>query len=88
MDAKTELERKLVGLAPGMEAEIRQVLEAYRINKFLEDMQERTNRMWKRIEAASSEYRKSPSVEAADKLVEAIYGVERKQPMEGVVGNE
>ena len=31
MDAKTELERKLVGLAPGMEAEIRQVLEAYRI---------------------------------------------------------
>jgi len=30
MDAKTELERKLVGLAPGMEAEIRQVLEAYR----------------------------------------------------------
>ena len=31
MDAKTELERRLVGLAPGMEAEIRQVLEAYRI---------------------------------------------------------
>lgn len=69
-------------------AEKAKILEAYRINKFLEDMQERTNRMWKRIEAASSEYRKSPSVEAADKLVEAIYGVERKQPMEGVVGNE
>ena len=78
MDAKTELERKLVGLAPGMEAEIRQVLEAYRINKFLEDMQERTNQLWKRIEAASSEYRKSTSVEAADKLLVAIYGVERK----------
>ena len=31
MDAKTELERRLVGLAPGMEAEIRQALEAYRI---------------------------------------------------------
>ena len=31
MDAKTELERRLVGLAPGMETEIRQVLEAYRI---------------------------------------------------------
>ena len=30
MDAKTELERRLVGLAPGMEAEIRQALEAYR----------------------------------------------------------
>ena len=31
MDAKTELERRLVGLTPGMEAEIRQALEAYRI---------------------------------------------------------
>jgi hypothetical protein len=41
-------------------------------------MQERTNQMWKRIEVASSEYRKSPSIEAADKLLEAIYGVERK----------
>lgn len=54
------------------------ILEAYRINKFLEDMQERTNRMWKRIEATTSEYRKSPSVEAADKLLEAIYGAGRK----------
>ena len=31
MDAKTELERRLVELAPGMEAEIRQALGAYRI---------------------------------------------------------
>lgn len=31
MDAKTELERRLAELAPGMEAEIRQALEAYRI---------------------------------------------------------
>lgn len=59
-------------------AEKAKILEAYRINKFLEDMQERTNQMWKRIEAASSEYRRSPSVEAADKLLDAIYGVERK----------
>lgn len=53
-----------------------QILEAYRINKFLEDLQERTNQMWKRIELAASEYRKSPSIEAADKLLDAIY---RKQ---------
>lgn len=54
-----------------------QILEAYRINKFLEDMQENTNRMWKRIELAASEYHKSPSIEAADKLLEAIYGVKK-----------
>ncbi len=35
-------------------AEKTKILEVYRINKFLEDMQERTNQMWKRIEAASS----------------------------------
>lgn len=69
-------------------AEKAKILEAYRINKFLEDMQERTNRMWKRIEAASSEYRKSPSVEAADKLVEAIYGVERKAMKNGAAKDQ
>lgn len=79
----------MVGMSQELgRAEKTKILEVYRINKFLEDMQERTNQMWKRIEAASSEYRKSPSIEAADKLLEAIYGVERKQPMEGVVGNE
>lgn len=69
-------------------AEKAKILEAYRINKFLEDMQERTNQMWKRIEAASSEYRKSPSVEAADKLLEAIYGVERKAMKNGAAKDQ
>lgn len=55
------------------------ILEAYRVNKFLEDMQERTNCMWKRIELASSQYRKAPSIEAADNLLEAIYGVGNKK---------
>lgn len=55
-----------------------EILKAYELNKFLEDLQEQTNQMWKRIEIAASEYRKSPSVEAADKLMEAIYRVERK----------
>lgn len=64
----------MVGMSQELgRAEKAKILEAYRINKFLEDMQERTNQMWKRIEAASSEYRKSPSIEAADKLLEAIY---------------
>lgn len=56
-----------------------QILEAYRINKFLEDMQEETNQMWKRIEIAASEYRKNPSVAVADKLLYAIYGTGRKK---------
>lgn len=69
----------MVGMSQELgRAEKAKILEAYRINKFLEDMQERTNQLWKRIEAASSEYRKSPSIEAADKLLVAIYGVERK----------
>jgi hypothetical protein len=56
-----------------------QILEAYRINKFLEELQESTQQMWSRIETAASEYRKAPSVELADKLLEAIYTVKRKE---------
>ena len=56
-----------------------QILGAYKINKFLEELQESTNEMWKNIEIAASEYRKAPSVEKADKLLEAIYGVKRKE---------
>lgn len=55
-----------------------QIVDAHRINKFLEDMQEETNQMWKRIELAASEYRKNPSIEAADRLLKAIYRVDRK----------
>ncbi len=55
-----------------------QIMEAYKINKFLEDLQEDTNQMWKRIELAASTYCKAPSVETADKLYRAIYGAQRK----------
>ena len=55
-----------------------QILEAYRINRFLEAMQEKTNDKWKNIELAASAYAKNPSVETADKLFEALYGVKRK----------
>ena len=58
-----------------------QIVAAYKINKFLEEMQEETNEMWKNIEIAASEYRKAPSVELADKVLEAIYGVKRKEPL-------
>lgn len=59
--------------------EKQEILKAYEINKFLEDMQEQTNQMWKRIEIAASEYRKAPSVKNADKLLKAIYRTERKE---------
>lgn len=55
------------------------LLEEYRIAKFRYDLWERGAAMWQRIEAASSEYRKSPSVKAADKLLEAIYRAGRKE---------
>lgn len=61
-----------------------QIMAAYEVNMFLEEMQESTNKMWKRIEIAASDYRKAPSVELADKLIEAIYTVKRKDMKHGV----
>lgn len=58
--------------------EKQQILDAYRIDKFLEEMQEETNDMWKKIEIAVSKYNKEPSVENADKIVEALYRAKRK----------
>lgn len=55
-----------------------QIIEAYRINKFLEEMQEDTNEMWQQIEEAAAAYRKAPSIENADRLLKAIYRTERK----------
>lgn len=71
---------KRVQMAPEQgKREKAQILEAYRINKFLEDLQESTQQMWRRIEIAVADYNKNPSVENADKLIKAIYRVERKQ---------
>lgn len=55
-----------------------QIVDAYRINKALEELQDRTNRMWKRVEIAAAEYCKNPCVETADKFYTAIYGARRK----------
>lgn len=71
---------KRIQMAPEQGArEKHEILRAYEINKFLEDLQEQTNQMWKRIEVAAMEYRKNPTIEAADKLMEAIYRVKRKE---------
>lgn len=55
-----------------------QIVEAHKINKFLEGMQEETQQLWQRIELAAAAYAKSPSVETMDKLYEAIYRAKRK----------
>lgn len=50
------------------------LLEEYRVAKFRYDLWEQGTVLWKNIEAAAAAYRKSPSVEAADQLLDAIYG--------------
>lgn len=56
-----------------------EIMQAYKINRFLEEVEESTVQMWKRIEIAAANYVKSPCVEDADKLYEAIYRVKRKE---------
>ena len=61
-----------------------EILQAYKTNRFLEEVEEETIQMWKKIEIAAAEYAKAPSVENADRLYEAIYRAKRK----GAPGNE
>ena len=71
---------KRVNMSPAQgRREKNEILEAYKINRFLEDLQEKDVQMWKRIELAAAEYEKNPSVETADKLYEALYRVKRKK---------
>jgi uncharacterized membrane protein len=56
-----------------------EILKAYEINRFLEDMQEKDIQTRKRVELAAAEYAKNPSVETADKFYEAFYRVKRKK---------
>ena len=71
---------KRVNMSPAQgRREKSEILKAYEINRFLEDMQEKDIQRWKRIELASAEYAKNPSVETADKLYEALYRVKRKK---------
>lgn len=55
-----------------------QILEAFRINKFLEELQESTNEMWKDLEFAAADYNKEPSVDNADKIMKILFKTGRK----------
>ena len=55
-----------------------EILQDYKTNRFLEEVEEETIQMWKKIEIAAAEYAKAPSVENADRLYEAIYRAKRK----------
>ena len=69
-----------VGMSPEQgKREKAEILNAYHINKTLEDMQEATNKMWARIERAAAEYAKNPSVETADLFYKAVFRAERKK---------
>lgn len=71
---------KRVGMSPEQgKREKSQIVEAHRINKFLEELHESTNEMWKRIEIAGAAYRKSPSIETADALMKAVFKAGRKE---------
>lgn len=55
-----------------------QMVEEYKLHRSLDALQTHTDNMWKQIEITAHDYAKNPSVETADKLFEAIYGVKRK----------
>lgn len=55
-----------------------EILKAYEVNKFLEDLQDDTVNMWKRIEIAAAAYAKNPGIETADALYKALYRAGRK----------
>lgn len=71
---------KRVNMSPEQgRREKNEILKAYEINRFLEDMQEKDIQTRKRVELAAAEYAKNPSVETADKFYEAFYRVKRKK---------
>lgn len=71
---------KRVNMSPAQgRREKNEILKAYEINRFLEDMQEKDIQTRKRVELAAAEYAKNPSVETADKFYEAFYRVKRKK---------
>ncbi len=61
--------------------EKRKLLDDYRINKSNEELFDQNVELWHRISAAVVEYTNAPSIEAADKLLEIMYGVKRKKVM-------
>ena len=58
-----------------------QIVDAHRLNKFNEELFEEDVTLWNKISAAVVEYTNAPSIEAADKLLEVMYGVKRKDVM-------
>ena len=58
--------------------EKKRLLDEYRGYSFNEQMGKEWVEIIKQVDLLASEYRKSPSIEAADKLLKAIYRVDRK----------
>lgn len=58
--------------------EKKRLLDNYRIYQFNEQMGKEWAQIIKQIDLFASEYRKNPSIKAADELLKAIYRTERK----------
>ena len=58
--------------------EKKRLLDEYRVYQFNEQMGKEWVEIIKHIDLLASEYRKNPSIEAADELLRAIYRTERK----------
>lgn len=58
--------------------EKQEILDAYRVSLFWEQLYENTGDLWARIEKAATAYQKTPSIQTADDLIEAIYQTKRK----------
>ena len=70
-----------VGMSPEQgKREKAQILDAHRLHIFHEKLWLQTSDMWKDLEPAACEYRKNPSIAAADKVLKILYGVERILP--------
>lgn len=63
--------------------EKQQILDTYRVYRFWEEFQEDTIGMWKDLQAATEDYRKGPSIEKANRLLEILYGTKIFEKMEG-----
>lgn len=59
--------------------EKQKILHAYKINRFLEEVEEAGVQMWKQIDIAKAEYQKCRTLENADKLLFAIDGGDHRK---------
>lgn len=61
-----------------------EILYAFRINSFIEDLGNEQQNQWRRIERAAAAYAKEPTLEHADALYYSLYRVSRNPTPEEI----